>query len=74
MKITPNLFSFLEGEVVGGKKRKKRIAKAALGGATSIDNGFVKSDALTLIKDVKALAQRTGGYEQLKHLVDALAE
>lgn len=74
MKITPNLFYFLEGEVAGGKKRKKRIAKAALGGATIVDNGFVKSDALTLIKDVKALAQRTGACEQLKHLVDALAE
>jgi hypothetical protein len=38
-------------------------------------NGHVsKSDAITLIRDVRALAERAGGYDHLRELVDALSE
>jgi hypothetical protein len=30
-------------------------------------------DAITLIREVRHLAERAGGYEKLKDLVDALA-
>jgi len=41
----------------------------------SVGNGYVaKTDALTMIREVKALAAKAGGYEKLKELVDALAE
>ena len=33
-----------------------------------------KTDAVSMIPDVKALAERAGGYDKLKELVDALAE
>jgi hypothetical protein len=33
-----------------------------------------KTDALTMIREVKALAQKAGGYEKLKELVNALSE
>ncbi|HZZ80806.1 MAG TPA: hypothetical protein VFE62_20050 [Gemmataceae bacterium] len=75
-KITANLVYFIKGKAAGKKAKKKRVAKAAktaLGGGTIIDNGFVAGDPLSLINDVKALATRTGGYEKLKELVDALA-
>jgi hypothetical protein len=75
-KITANLGYFLKGKAAGKKAKKKRIVKAAAAaaaGGTIIDNGFVGGDTLSLIKDVKALAQRAGGYGKLKELVDALA-
>ena len=34
----------------------------------------VKADAITMIREVKALAAKAGGYDKLKELVDALAE
>jgi hypothetical protein len=75
-KITANLVYFLKGKSSAKKARKKivmKAAKAAVGSGT-VGNGFVdKTDAISLIRDVRALAQRAGGYEQLKELVDALA-
>jgi len=81
-KITPNLVYFVKGKTSGAKKRKQRIAKAAMAatppGAT-VGNGIIaradaKADAITLIREVKALAVKVGGYDKLKDLVDALAE
>lgn len=58
------------------KRRKKRVAKAAMAALSKPNsNGQInKTDAIALIRDVKALAERAGGYEKLKELVDALAE
>ena len=72
--ISPNLVYFVKGKMSGKKKRKKRIAKAA--SAAVSQNGAVvkKTDAVALIRDVKELAGRAGGYEKLKELVAALAE
>lgn len=71
-KITANLVYFLKGKASGKKGRKKRIARAAKA-ATTRNGAVSKSDAVTLIRDVKALAERAGGYDQLQSLVDALA-
>jgi|SoiMethySBSTD1v2_1073268.scaffolds.fasta_scaffold5033440_1 hypothetical protein len=67
--ITANLVYFLKGKSSAKKARKKRVVKAAS------SNGHVsKSDAITLIRDVRALAERAGGYDHLRELVDALSE
>jgi hypothetical protein len=50
------------------KQRKKHVMKAAK--ATSSKGAA--SDPIALIRDVRVLAERAGGYEKLKDLVDAL--
>lgn len=71
--VTEGLVYAVKGAMKAKSKRKKRIAQAAKAAATT--NGTVsKTDALTMIRDVKALAMRAGGYERLKELVDALAD
>ena len=73
VKVNEGLVYAVKGAMAAKKGRKKRIARAAKAAAGS--NGAVsKTDAVALIVDVKALAARTGGYEKLKELVDALAE
>jgi hypothetical protein len=61
---------FVKGKVTVTKQRKTRIVKAAKAAASS--NGAV--DPISLIRDVRALSLRAGGYEKLKELVAALAE
>jgi hypothetical protein len=78
MKITPNLVYFLKGKIKEKKQRKGRVmkaARAASGGGTIVENGFAgKADAVTLIREIKAWALKTGGIGKLKALVEALAE
>lgn len=69
-KITANLVYYLKGKSAAKKERKKRVLRAAK--ATS-SNGTGGTDAISMIRDVRALAERAGGYEKLKELVDALA-
>jgi hypothetical protein len=71
--ISANLVYFLKGKARGAKKRKRRIARAAKT-AVSANGATNKADAITLIRDVKTLAARVGGFEKLKKLVDAMAE
>lgn len=75
-KITPNLVYFLRGKASAKKARKKRVAKAAMAATSNASsNGHAsKPDAITMIREVKALAEKAGGYEKLKELVEALAE
>ena len=51
-----------------------RVVKAAKAAAPSRNGQVSKTDAITMIREVKALAEKAGGYEKLKELVDALAE
>ena len=54
-------------------KRKKKITKAAMAATKPSSNGQSnKADATTMIREVRALAAKAGGYEKLKELVDAL--
>ena len=72
-KITPNLVYFLRGKMSAKKARKKRVVKAAKVAASN--NGeATKTDTLTMIRAVKDLAQKAGGYEKLMELVNALAD
>ena len=66
IKIKANLVYFIKGKMKAGKQRRKKIAKAARAASS---NG----DPLTLIRDIKSLAERSGGFEKLKKLVEALA-
>jgi hypothetical protein len=75
-KITDALVYAVKGAMKEKKKRKARVVKAAKAAvSTASGNGTVsKGDAITMIREVKSLAQKAGGYEKLKELVDALAE
>jgi hypothetical protein len=76
IKVNDGLVYAVKGGMKEKKRRKKQVAKAAMAAvATPSSNGQAsKTDALTMIREVKALAQKAGGYAKLKELVDALAE
>jgi hypothetical protein len=66
----------VKGSMKEKKRRKKRVAKAAMAAVSqpSANGQASKTDAITMIREVKALAAKAGGYERLKELVNALAE
>jgi hypothetical protein len=68
VKISDNYVYMLKSKV-HAKKRKEKREKAV---ATS--NGMGVADPVEMIREVKNLALRTGGLQQLKQLVDVLAE
>src|SRR2546423_10978628 len=67
LKVRDNLVYFIKGKMKAKTQRRKRVVRAARAASA---NG----DAVTLIREVKALAGRTGGIGKLKELVEALAE
>jgi hypothetical protein len=76
VKVKEGLVYAVKGSMKEKKRRKKRVAKAAMAASKkSSSNGQVsRTDAVTMIREVKALAEKAGGYEKLRELVDALAE
>jgi hypothetical protein len=76
IKVNDGLVYAVKGALKEKKKRKARVVKAAKAAAsTASNNGVVsKTDAITMIREVKSLAEKAGGYAKLKELVDALAE
>jgi hypothetical protein len=70
LKVKPSLVYFVKGKMRAGKQRRKKVAKAAQA-ATALGS---HADALTLIREIKALAAKSGGIGNLKALVEALAE
>ena len=76
IKTNEGLVYAVKGSMTEKKRRKKRVAKAAMAAVSKpSNNGHVsKADAVTMIREAKALAEKAGGYEKLKELVDALAE
>jgi hypothetical protein len=75
IKVKEGLVYAVKGSMKEKKRRKKRVVKAALAAAAPSSNGAVsKPDAITMIREAKALAEKAGGYANLKELVDALAE
>jgi hypothetical protein len=75
VEVNEGLVYSVKGAMKEKKRRKRRVARAAT--AATVKNNGTKTghaDAISMIKDVKALAERAGGYEKLKELVDALAE
>jgi hypothetical protein len=73
-KITDAHVYTIKGSMKEKKKRKVRVARAAKSAAPSSNGQVSKADAITMIREVKALAEKAGGYERLKELVAALAE
>jgi hypothetical protein len=79
VKTNEGLVYAVKGGMKEKKRRKKRVAKAAMAAVSKpSSNGQPskpsKPDAITMIREVKALAEKAGGYEKLKELVDALAQ
>jgi hypothetical protein len=76
IKVNDGLVYAVKGGMKEKKRRKKKVAKAAMAAVSkpSSNGQASKTDALTMIREVKALAQKAGGYAKLKELVDALAE
>ena len=73
--VNEGLVYAVKGAMKEKKKRKKRVVKAAMAAVSppSSNGQGSKTDALTMVREVKALVQKAGGYEKLKELVDALA-
>ncbi len=72
IKVTESLVYAVKGAMKEWKRRKAQVARAS---AAASSNGHVgKSDAITMIREVKALAQKAGGFAKLKQLVDAMAD
>jgi hypothetical protein len=75
VKVNEGLVYAVKGGMAERKKRKKQVVKAAMAAAAPLANGApAKADALTMIREVKALAAKAGGYAKLTELVAALAE
>ena len=67
VKVTEGLVYMQKGKLKGRRQRRAKIVRAAR--AAKADG-----DPVALIRDVKALAVRAGGYGKLKDLVDALGD
>src|SRR5438477_8012023 len=67
LKVRDNLVYFIKGKMKAKTQRRNRVVRAA---RVASANG----DPVTLIREVKALAGRSGGISKLKELVEALAE
>jgi hypothetical protein len=73
LHVKEGLVYAVKGGMKEKKRHKARVAKAAKA-ATSRNGAVIKTDAISMIRDVKALASKAGGYQKLKDLVDALAD
>jgi hypothetical protein len=67
LKVTDNLVYFIKGKMKAKTQRRRRVVRAARAASA---NG----DPVTLIREIKALAGKSGGIGKLKELVEALAE
>ena len=76
MKVNEGLVYAVKGGMAERKNRKKRVAAAAMAATAPIANGTVAkpADALTMIREVRALAAKAGGFAKFMELVAALAE
>jgi hypothetical protein len=73
LKVQSSLVYFIKGKMKAGKQRRAKVVSAARV-ASSNGRAIGSGDAISLIREVKALAEKAGGYENLKGLVEALAE
>jgi hypothetical protein len=74
IKVTSSLVYAVKGSMKERANRKARVVRAAKAPVPNNNGPASKTDAITMIRDVKSLAAKAGGYEKLKDLVDALAE
>jgi hypothetical protein len=76
IKITGGLFYLVKGKMLGQKKRRRRIRKAAAQAVVASGHAATasKNDVLRTIAKVKSLASEVGGLRSLKAILDALSE
>ncbi len=74
IKTNKGLVYAVKGSMKERKRRKKRVARAAMATTKAHGVGNPKADAITMIREVRALAEKAGGYKKLKELVEALSE
>jgi hypothetical protein len=67
--VTEGLVYMQKGKLKGKRQRRAKVIRAARA-AQATSNG----NPVVLIRDVRALAVRAGGYKMLKELVEALGE
>jgi hypothetical protein len=72
IEVSDNLVYFVKGKIKGRKRRKKKAQQIVAKVAEA--NNVPKSDALSTILKVKALATDVGGLKKLKALVEALSD
>ena len=72
IKVKEGLVYAVKGSMKERKRRNARVVKAAK--AAHTPGPANKADAITMIREVKALAEKAGGYAKLQELVAALAE
>jgi hypothetical protein len=72
IKISDNLYYFVKGHIKGRKGKKKK-AQQVIAKVAEVNN-VPKSDALSTILKVKAVANEVGGLKKLKALVEALSD
>jgi hypothetical protein len=76
IKVNDGLVYAVKGALKEKKRRKKRVATAAMAASSNASaNGQAsRPDAITMIRAVRDLAAKAGGYTKLKELVDALSQ
>ena len=72
IKVSESLFYFVKGQLKGRNAHRTKDQKTISNVAESTH--VTRSDALTTIRKVKALAGEVGGMKTLKALVEALSE
>jgi hypothetical protein len=72
--VNDGLVYAVKGGMAERKHRKHRVAKAAMAAHSADSQVGTKADAITMIREVKALAAKAGGYKKLMELVVAMAE
>jgi hypothetical protein len=72
IEVSDNLVYFIKGQIKGRKSKKKKVQQIVAKVAEATD--VPKSDALSTILKVKALASEVGGLKKLKALVEALSD
>jgi hypothetical protein len=74
--VNDGLVYAVKGAMKEKKRRKKQVAKAAMAASSkaSANGRASRPDAITMIRAVRDLAEKAGGYTKLKELVDALAQ
>jgi hypothetical protein len=68
VKVTPALVYMIKSKARHAKKRARRDR------AVASSRGMAAADPVALIRSVRELGERVGGIQNLKRLVDLLAE
>jgi hypothetical protein len=74
IEVTPSQVYFVLGGARDKSKREAGEQRRAVVGRRKAGNKTGMSDAVAVLLDLKALAERAGGIQRLKELLDVLAE